>query len=291
MGEAEKPSGGKPSSGKPGGWRLGSPGVVALLALGLVALLLWQVTRMEHQVSRLAAQVDQSNRRVEELARKSDQAMMRSMSAEQEARQAASERNQAVAARTEAEKTAQQAQQQAASAREQASAAEQKASAAEQKAAEYRKQREEELERLQQVLGQIAETRRSAMGLVMTLGSNSIRFDFDKSDIKPQYRDILNRIAGVLMTLKGYQIYVYGYTDDIGTKEYNLKLSERRATAVREFLVKAGLNPHIITSKGFGKADPRAPGSSPQARAKNRRVEIGIVDSHLLPGAVPTGKD
>jgi outer membrane protein OmpA-like peptidoglycan-associated protein len=284
MGESEKASRGQPAKGKSRGGRLIFGSALALLALGLVGMLLWQVTRMEHQVSRLAAQVDQSNRRVQELARKSDQAMLRALSAEQQARQAASERNQAVAARAQAEKATQQAQQQAASAQQQASAAEQKA-------AEYRRQREAELERLQQVLGQIAETRRSAMGLVMTLGSNSIRFDFDKSDIKPQYRDILNRIAGVLMTLKGYQIYVYGYTDDIGTQEYNLKLSERRATAVREFLVKAGLNPRIITSKGFGKADPRAPGSSPEARAKNRRVEIGIVDSRLLPGAVPAGKN
>jgi OOP family OmpA-OmpF porin len=63
------------------------------------------------------------------------------------------------------------------------------------------------------------------MGLVMTLDSKSIRFDFDKANIKPEYRDILNRIAGILMTLKGYTIAVYGYTDDIGTQTYNLQLS------------------------------------------------------------------
>src|SRR5207247_10322750 len=60
------------------------------------------------------------------------------------------------------------------------------------------------------------------MGLVMTLDSKSIRFDFDKANITPEYRDILNRIAGILMTLKGYTIAVYGYTDDIGTQTYNL---------------------------------------------------------------------
>ena len=116
----------------------------------------------------------------------------------------------------------------------------------------------------------------------MTLGEKSIRFDFDKAEIKPQYRDILNRIAGILMTLKQYSIYVYGYTDDVGTKEYNLKLSARRAQAVRDSLVKAGIKSGVVTTKGFGKSDPRAKGETPEARSANRRVEIGVVDSRLL---------
>ena len=149
---------------------------------------------------------------------------------------------------------------------------------------ESRNQREEELQRLEQSLGQIAETRRTPHGLVMTLGEKSIRFDADKSDIAPQYRGILKRIASVLMTLKGYSIYVYGYTDDSGTKDYNLKLSVRRARAVRDSLVQAGIGSSLISTKGFGKSDPRVRGNSPKARAANRRVEIGIVDSTLQSG-------
>jgi outer membrane protein OmpA-like peptidoglycan-associated protein len=167
-------------------------------------------------------------------------------------------------------------------AQQQAAAVQQQANQATQQAEEYRQEREAELAQLQQALGQIAETRRTAMGLVMTLDSKSVRFDFDKSNIKPQNRDILNRIAGILMALKGYTIAVYGYTDDVGTQAYNLKLSQRRAEAVRDFLVNAGISPKIISTKGFGKADPRVPGNSEQARAANRRVEIGIVDSTLL---------
>jgi outer membrane protein OmpA-like peptidoglycan-associated protein len=125
------------------------------------------------------------------------------------------------------------------------------------------------------------------MGLVMTLDSKSIRFDFNKANVKPEYRDILNRIAGILMTLKGYTIAVYGYTDDIGTQSYNLQLSQRRAEAVRDFLVQAGLSPAIMSTKGFGKSDPRVWGENEQARAANRRVEIGIVDSKLLPIGLP----
>lgn len=125
------------------------------------------------------------------------------------------------------------------------------------------------------------------MGLVMTLDSKSIRFDFDKANIKPEYRDILNRIAGIMMTLKGYTIAVYGYTDDVGTQAYNLQLSQRRAQAVRDFLVQAGISATVMSTKGFGKSDPRVPGDSEQARAANRRVEIAIVDSKLVTDGSP----
>ena len=167
-------------------------------------------------------------------------------------------------------------------ARQQAADEQQKADQAKQQAEQYRQEREAELQQLQDALGQIAETHRTALGLVMTLDSKSIRFDFDKADIKPEYRDILNRIAGILMALKGYSVAVYGYTDDIGTQKYNLQLSLRRAEAVRDFLVQAGISPKIMSAKGFGKSDPRVPGDSDQARAANRRVEIGIVDSKLI---------
>jgi outer membrane protein OmpA-like peptidoglycan-associated protein len=135
---------------------------------------------------------------------------------------------------------------------------------------------------MQQALGKVAETRRTANGLLVTLDSKSIRFDFDKADIKPEYRDILNRIAGILMTFRGYTIAVYGYTDDIGTQTYNVQLSERRAEAVRDFFVQAGISPTSMSTKGFGKSDPRVPGSSEQARAANRRVELAIVDTRII---------
>ena len=172
-------------------------------------------------------------------------------------------------------------------ARQQAAAEAQQASEAAQQAQQYRQEREAELTQLQQALGQIAQTRLTAMGLVMTLDNKSIRFDFDKSAIKPEYRDTLNRIAGILMTLKGYRINVYGYTDDVGTQAYNLQLSERRAEAVRNFLVQAGISRTIMSAKGFGKSDPRVPGESEKARAANRRVEIGIVDVTILPNVQP----
>jgi outer membrane protein OmpA-like peptidoglycan-associated protein len=145
------------------------------------------------------------------------------------------------------------------------------------KTEENRAQHADELQKLKQSLGQIAETRRTADGVVMTLGEKSLRFDSGKSAIAPQYRAILNRVAGVLTPLKGYSIYVYGYTDDSGTKEHNLELSASRARAVRAALVKAGVDQSLISTKGFGKSKLLVRDSNAKARAANRRVEIGIV--------------
>jgi outer membrane protein OmpA-like peptidoglycan-associated protein len=238
-------------------------GAIALvLILALSGVLLWSLRQLNRQVAQVSELTGRLNRRVET-------AEQQSQSSAQQASQAAASAQAAAQQRDEAKQSEEKAAAEAQSALQAAAAAQAQASAA-------------EIKTVQQVLGQIAETHRTALGLVMTLGEKSIRFDFDKSDIDPQYRDILNRIAGVLLTLKGYSIYVYGYTDDVGTEEYNLKLSERRAQAVRDSLVKAGIDRTLIATRGFGKSDPRAKGDTTPARAANRRVEIGIVDSTLV---------
>ena len=250
------------------GWLL----LAFLLILGFFFVRAFR--RFNTEIARLSRQNEELNGRLSAVEQRSQAAAQDAARAAQSAQAAATLRNQAEEARAKSENEAEQAQQRAA-------AAMRAEAFAEQKAEQYRKQREEELTRLQQVLGQIAETRLTAMGLVMTLGSKSIRFDFDKADIKPQYREILSRIAGVLMGVKGYSSYVYGYADDIGTQEYNLTLSQRRAEAVRDYLIQAGLDPKILTAMGFGKSDPRIPGDSAEARATNRRVEIGLVDATI----------
>jgi len=253
--------------------------ILGAIALGLVLVLGFWLLR---SLGRLDRQMAQLSRQTEDLNRRVQSAEQQSQAFAQQASQAAASAQAAAQERDQAKQSEADSQTQAQSALQAAAAAQLQANQAEQKAEEYRKQREEQLQQLQQVLGQIAETHRTALGLVMTLGEKSIRFDFDKANIEPQYRDILNRIAGVLMTLQGYSIYVYRYTDDVGTQEYNLNLSDRRAQAVRDSLVQAGIKPGLITTKGFGKSDPRVKSETPQARAANRRVEIGIVDSRLL---------
>jgi outer membrane protein OmpA-like peptidoglycan-associated protein len=256
-------------------------GVIALgVTLALGFWLLRSERRLDRRTARLSQQMEQLNRRVGGVEQQSQMLA-------QQASQAAASAKAAAQQRDEAKQSEENSAAQAQSAMQAAATAQQQAHEATQKAEEYRKQDEEELQQLQQVLGQIAETHRTTLGLVMTLGEKSIRFDFDKADVKPQYRDTLNRIAGVLMTLKQYSIYVYGYTDDVGTKDYNLKLSAHRAKAVRDSLIQAGIKPAMITAKGFGKSDPRVKGDTPKARAANRRVEVGIVDSRILAGPLP----
>jgi outer membrane protein OmpA-like peptidoglycan-associated protein len=240
-----------------------------------------RMRQLEQEVTRLRQEVEESRRQVGQARAQSEAALTQASQAEENAARVAHQRDLAVQARTESEQVAVQAEHQAATARQQATQAQREAE-------QLRAEREAELEHLQKVLSEITNTRKTAMGLVMTLGSDSIRFDFDKATLRPGNREVLSRIAGVLMTLKGYQIYVYGYTDDIGTEQYNQKLSERRAEAVRDYMVKAGLETNIISTKGYGESDPLAKGDSAQARAKNRRVEIGIVDSVLrMQGVAP----
>ena len=266
----------EPGSGKPQGRLALALGAIAIvLSLILGVFYLRSVRRLESDMARLSQQTEGLSRLVERAREQSQASAQQASEAAANARAAAQQRDLAKQGQANSEAQAQLAQQQAA-------AEQQKADQARRQAEEIRQARESELQQLQQALGEIAETHRTAMGLVMTLDSKSIRFDFDKANIKPEYRDILNRIAGILMTLKGYTISVYGYTDDVGTQAYNLQLSQRRAEAVRDFLVQAGIPATIMSAKGFGESDPRVPGDSEQARAANRRVEIGIVDSRLI---------
>jgi outer membrane protein OmpA-like peptidoglycan-associated protein len=247
-----------------------SPWVVVSAAIAFAALAAFTVTRIvshDRQMANLSDQMVRMASRMDLLTEVVEAASARAIRAEENAAAAAE-------ARVRAEKESD-----AARAEAQTSAEQARAALAE--AEKIRQERETDLNRLQQALGALVETRRTALGLVMNLGSESIQFDFDRADLRPQNRELLSRIAGVLLTAKGYSIYVYGHTDDVGTDEYNRGLSERRARAVRDYLVESGLDSSIMSTRGYGKSSPRVPGTSAQARAKNRRVEIGIVDVAL----------
>src|SRR5258708_25722861 len=228
--------------------------VLGAAAIGLVLVLasifgLWFV----RSVRRLNREVAHLNRQTEQLNQRVQGAEQHVKSLDQRASQAAA----AQAATIRPEQVPGQVKQPEATSAAQAQsplepeAAAQPPTQAAHKTEENRTQHADELQKLKQSLGQIAETRRTADGVVMTLGEKSLRFDSCKSTIAPQYRAILNRVAGVLTPLKGYSIYVYGYTDDSGTKEHNLELSATRARAVRAALVKAGGYQSLVSTKGF----------------------------------------
>jgi outer membrane protein OmpA-like peptidoglycan-associated protein len=246
---------------------------VLLVILGYVAYRVHQhFEQLEFQIATLQREVQQSSEQARQAAATSTVAVERATQAEQNAQQAALGRLEAEQASAEAAREAEQA-------RLDAEHAAQQAEVAREELAQIRHQREAEIERLEKALSHLAPTQRTALGLIMTLGSDSIKFDFDKADLHPPDGELLSRIAGVLLTSYGFRIQVFGHTDDVGTAQYNQGLSERRARAVRDYLVQAGVNPELVSMRGFGKTSPRVKGTDEQARARNRRVEIAIVDA------------
>lgn len=114
--------------------------------------------------------------------------------------------------------------------------------------------------------------------------STDILFDFNKSTINPNAVPALIKLARLLRQSKGNAaVRLNGFTDSIGTNEYNIGLSQRRSAAVKQWLVsKGGVNGERLATNGFGKAQPIAPNTNPDGsdnpngRQKNRRVEIRI---------------
>jgi len=103
---------------------------------------------------------------------------------------------------------------------------------------------------------------------------NSIRFEFDKSDLLPQSFVILNRLIEILEKFPNYKIRVVGHTDAIGTDEYNQKLSERRAFSVYKYLVTNDVDKERLTTEGMGESQPIDTNETEVGRARNRRVEF-----------------
>jgi outer membrane protein OmpA-like peptidoglycan-associated protein len=144
-----------------------------------------------------------------------------------------------------------------------------------------RREREEELNRMQEALDRVVETHRTPNGMIILLPNSIFRFEFNSSELSQQNRELLSRIAGILLVSKGYGLSVFGYTDDVGTAEYNQQLSLRRAKAVQDYLIHSEIDPAIINIKGYGKTSPLVAGTSAESRAKNRRVEIALTDSSI----------
>jgi outer membrane protein OmpA-like peptidoglycan-associated protein len=172
-------------------------------------------------------------------------------------------------------------------ARQEATTAREDATRAQEEADRIRKRAEAELNRLEDALSKIAETHRTALGVVMNLGSDHLKFEFDKAELRPEDRELLSRVAGILLSSQDYTVSVNGHTDDVGSDAYNQKLSERRAQAVRDYLAKAGVPADVLSVTGHGKSLPLVRASTDAARAKNRRVELAIANTRIRYGRPP----
>jgi OOP family OmpA-OmpF porin len=106
---------------------------------------------------------------------------------------------------------------------------------------------------------------------------DTIRFEVGSSDIHPDAHSLLNQVALTLRANPEIEhLRIEGHTDDTGTREINMALSQRRALAVKHYLVQRGVSPKRLMLRSYGSDRPRETGKGNQARAKNRRVEFII---------------
>ena len=123
-------------------------------------------------------------------------------------------------------------------------------------------------------IAKIASVKDDDRGMVITL-QGEVLFKTAKWDLKAGAMAKLDQIANALKG-KEQPIVVYGYTDNVGASDMNMDLSQRRATAVRDYLVSKGIPQDLITGEGKGPADPISDNTSVEGRASNRRVELVV---------------
>ena len=130
---------------------------------------------------------------------------------------------------------------------------------------------------LNQALSQshAAQVSREGNLLAVTL-KGDVTFDTDSTVVRPGLYNEIDRIAQVMVQYPETQIFVQGHTDSTGAAEYNQRLSERRAEAVRNLLLQRGVSADRVTAMGYGERMPVATNATPEGRQMNRRVEIRI---------------
>lgn len=143
-------------------------------------------------------------------------------------------------------------------------------------------ERDEAHARMEGALAKVVETRETARGLVLNLPD--ILFDTGRSRLKPEAREVLSKVVGILMVAPGYKLRIEGHTDSTGRPAINQKLSEERAISVFTYLAESGIAEDAMTPAGYGETQPIESNETAEGRQKNRRVEIIIQD---LGGVAP----
>jgi len=114
----------------------------------------------------------------------------------------------------------------------------------------------------------------NAMNDAILPAINTVYFDFDKSNIRSEFYDVLNGHAAYLMANPSVKVKLEGHTDERGTPEYNLALGERRGNSVQRYLSLQGVDMSQLEVVSYGEERPAVRGQSSQAYSKNRRVEF-----------------
>jgi outer membrane protein OmpA-like peptidoglycan-associated protein len=195
------------------------------------------------------------------------QSQLQAQQSQLQASNAQAQADAAAAAQAQAEAAKAKADAEAANARAEAAEAQHQAQSSQQDAAAVR-------EKLRAQLNAVLVTTESARGLIVNL--SDVLFDTARYTIKAPTQVSLAKVATILALYPGLKVQVEGYTDSVGSDEYNQKLSENRANAVHDFLVQNGVPTANVTAAGYGKADPVADNSTAAGRTQNRRVNLVV---------------
>jgi outer membrane protein OmpA-like peptidoglycan-associated protein len=125
----------------------------------------------------------------------------------------------------------------------------------------------------------ILQTRDTARGLIVNM--SDVLFDTAKHSLRPIAREKLAKVAGIISGHPGLRLDVEGFTDSVGSDDYNQRLSEQRGESVRDYLTSEGVLGTSVTSRGFGKEQPVASNDTAKGRQQNRRVEL-VVSGEII---------
>ena len=134
-------------------------------------------------------------------------------------------------------------------------------------------------DKLREQLSVILETRETARGLIVNL--SDVLFDTGSATLKPGAREKLARVAGILSSHPDLHIEIEGHTDNVGSDEYNQRLSEQRAASVQTYLLQQKIAPAAVGTEGFGESRPVASNDNAAGRQQNRRVELVVTGESI----------
>ncbi len=106
---------------------------------------------------------------------------------------------------------------------------------------------------------------------------NNIFYDFDRATLRPESVEELNRLVKLMKDIPTLKIEISSHTDNVGSDEYNMELSEARAESVVTYLIKSGIHKDRLVAKGYGETDPIATNTTDEGRQMNRRTEFKVL--------------
>ena len=164
--------------------------------------------------------------------------------------------------------------------------AEKKALAEERAKAEARQA--EAMNKLNELQSKLIQVTKDARGIILSM--SDILFDVNKASLKADLKTSLAKVAGILSVYQQFNVSIEGNTDNTGSEEHNMKLSQQRADNVMKFLVDQGIDASRLTAKGLGMSMPIADNKTKEGRQKNRRVDLVIQDKALQQNVEPAAE-